>query len=143
MNLQKYKGLKAKQSIFENAYQDFYDGIQNQHNFVINQSKLKSVKSWPFIYWISDEFREKFKGSSVKDLLKNSVGLQTANNNRFLRYWWELESGNTEGWVNYVKGGPYQKWSGNLWLKVNWKNDGYEIKNYADSSGKIKSRPPK
>jgi hypothetical protein len=136
---------KHKKEFCLQALDDYISGTKNKHNHLIPQSKLKIIKTWPFIYWISDEFRENFKKESVKELLKNCVGLQTANNNRFLRYWWELNSDSkgVDGveWVNYAKGGPFKKWSGNLWLKVNWKNNGFEIKNYADSNGKIKSRP--
>ena len=26
------------------------------------QDKIKNINKYPFIYWISDDFREKFKG---------------------------------------------------------------------------------
>ena len=136
---------KYKKDFCLKALDDYIDDIENEHNYTIPQSKLKIIKSWPFIYWISDEFREKFKKDSVKDLLKNCQGLATANNNRFLRFWWELSATdkeiNRESWVYYAKGGPYKKWTGNLWLMVNWKSNGYEIKNYTDEKGKQKSRP--
>jgi Eco57I restriction-modification methylase len=136
---------KYKKDFCLKALDDYIAGVENEHNYTIPQSKLKIIKSWPFIYWISDEFREKFKKESVKDLLKNCQGLATANNNRFLRFWWELspldEKIDIEDWVYYAKGGPYNKWSGNLWLMVNWKSDGHDIKNYTDDKGKQKSRP--
>lgn len=136
---------KFKKDFCLQALDDYISGTKNKHNYTIPQSKLKIIKSWPFIYWISDDFRKNFKKESVKDLLKNCVGLQTGNNNRFLRFWWELNCSPIDAindeWVNYAKGGPFKKWSGNIWLKVNWKNSGVQIKNYADSSGKIKSRP--
>jgi len=119
-------------------------GFHEQPNYLINQDKLKIIKSWPFIYWISDEFRENFKSDSVKDVMKNCQGLATADNNRFLRFWWELASKdkleNCNGWVRYAKGGPYKKWSGNLWLLVNWKSNGSEIRDFKDGSGKQRSR---
>ncbi|WPX40860.1 BREX-1 system adenine-specific DNA-methyltransferase PglX [Akkermansia sp. N21116] len=136
---------KYKKDFCLQALDDHISDTENEHNYTLPQSKLKVIKSWPFIYWISDEFREKFKKESVKDLLKNCQGLATANNNRFLRFWWELSSSdkniNNDDWVYYAKGGPYKKWSGNLWLMVNWKSDGRDIKNYTDDKGKQKSRP--
>jgi len=136
---------KYKKDFCLKALEDYITEVPNENNYTIPQAKLKIIKSYPFIYWISDEFREKFKGYAVKDLLKNCQGLATANNNRFLRFWWELGVNdrqiNNADWVYYAKGGPYQKWSGNLWIRVNWKSNGYEIKNFADSNGKIKSRP--
>lgn len=136
---------KFKKDFCLKALDDYIQGIDNEHNYIIQKDKLKLIKSWPFIYWISDEFREKFKEPSVKDLLKNCQGLATANNNRFLRFWWELSATdkdiNRESWVYYAKGGPYKKWTGNLWLMVNWKSNGHDIKNYKDDKGKQKSRP--
>lgn len=138
-----YEGKRY--NAFVEAYDNLIDGVAYQNNYTIPQSKLKIIKSWPFIYWISDDFRQKFKSESVKDLLKNCQGLATANNNRFLRFWWELSSSdfNIDGndWVYYAKGGPYKKWSGNLWLMVNWKSSGQDVKNYTDDKGKQKSRP--
>lgn len=136
---------KFKKEMFLESLSDYIVELPNKRVYTLEQDKLKIIKSWPFIYWISDEFREKFKKKSVKDLLKNCQGLATANNNRFLRYWWELshldEQINNKNWVYYAKGGPYKKWSGNLWLMVNWKSDGHDIKNYTDENGKQKSRP--
>ncbi len=136
---------KFKKDFCLRALDDAIAGSENEHNYFIPQSKLQIIKTWPFIYWISDEFREKFKGTSVKDVLKNCQGLATANNLRFLRFWWELsEKGkiyDDNSWVFYAKGGPYKKWSGNLWLMVNWKSNGAEIRNYTDDKGKQKSRP--
>jgi Eco57I restriction-modification methylase len=134
---------KFKKGKFLEALADYVSGTANDRAYTLEQFKLKIIKSSPFIYWISDEFREKFKQNSVKDVLKNCAGLQTANNNRFLRFWWELSANSREfpdrSWVYYAKGGPYRKWSGNLWLMVNWKSNGKEIKNYTDADGKQKS----
>ncbi len=136
---------KAKKEKFFEALEDCIQGNDNERVYQLEQSKLKIIKSYPFIYWISDEFRKKFKGNSVKDILKNCQGLATADNNRFLRFWWELNSNDEDvddnDWVNYAKGGPYKKWAGNLWLKVNWKNNGDLIRNFNDEKGKQRSRP--
>lgn len=43
-------------------------------------------------------------------------------------------------WFPYNKGGEFRKWYGNNEFLVNWENDGYEIRNFSDSSGKIRSR---
>jgi len=121
---------------FVKAFDDYLADIENKHNYTIPQSKLKIIKSWPFIYWISDEFREKFKVSSVKDILKNCQGLATSQNIRFLRFWWEVNEENIwtintdtkKKWYLYAKGGPFKKWNGNVWLVVNYEDRGNEIR---------------
>lgn len=44
-------------------------------------------------------------------------------------------------WFPYNKGGDFRKWYGNNDYVVNWENDGYEIRNFKDKNGKLRSRP--
>ena len=94
-------------------------------------------------------------GISLGDISNIKQGLITANNNRFLRQWFEVEYHNINfncsccedtknhffKWVPQNKGGNYRKWYGNKDFIVNWLNDGFEIRNFKDKNGKIKSRP--
>lgn len=120
---------KAKQASLEKAYEDAVNNRQNDRLYTLPQEKLKIIEGWPFIYWISDGFREKFKKNTVGKIADVAEGCKTADNFKYLRFWWENENLESEGWKTYSKGGPYNKWQGNLWLKVNWKNEGSEIKN--------------
>jgi len=130
-----YEGRRY--DILREAYSNLCDGVNNPIVYTLPQSKLKGIKSYPFIYWISDEFREKFGVEDIEDVLKPAQGAATTNNNRFLRFWWEVNkntisncySDDCKKWVNYSKGGPYNKWFGNYWLLINWRNDGEELKN--------------
>jgi type II restriction/modification system DNA methylase subunit YeeA len=110
----------------------------------------------PIAYWMSDSFRQIFTESeSLKNVSNSKVGLQTGDNNRFLRQWYEISS---EGlglgivscaeamqsgkkWFPYNKGGEFRKWYGNMDYVVNWENDGEEIRNFKDDKGKLRSRP--
>ncbi|MCF0219893.1 MAG: BREX-1 system adenine-specific DNA-methyltransferase PglX [Muribaculaceae bacterium] len=128
---------KNKKSYCLEALQDIVQGNLNKHVYHLPQSKLKGIKSYPFIYWISDEFREKFGKDSFNDILAAKKGLGTENI-RFFRFWWEISkdeiSQNYEvdkkKWVFHLKGGPYNKWYGNIWLVIKWENEGYEIKHH-------------
>lgn len=53
--------MKRKDVLFK-AYEDLCNDQPNDRVYTLPQSKLKGIKSYPFIYWISDEFREKFGG---------------------------------------------------------------------------------
>jgi hypothetical protein len=135
---------KRYEALFE-ALDDYISGLENQHNYTIPQEKLKIIKSWPFIYWISDDFRQKFAELLIEKVADIRAGIQTSNNNRFLRFWWEvkkkeilLENDNNKTdkkWVLYSKGGPYQKWFGNLWLTIDWDESGKKLQNYLISRG--------
>ncbi len=118
---------KFKKEKFLGALSDHIKGFKNNRVYELEQSKLKIIKTWPLIYWISDDFRENFKKNMLGEVNKVCTGLSTANNIRFLRFWWEIIDSK---WIPYVKGGPYNKWYGNIWLTVNWEENGKQIKNY-------------
>ena len=116
--------MKRKAVLFE-AYDDYLNNRPNNRVYTLPQSKLKGIKSYPFIYWISDEFREKFGSEDLDSVLDIRQGMASGNNNRFLRFWWEVSRdcistsiGDEKKWVKHVKGGPYKKWYGNGWTLV-------------------------
>lgn len=128
---------KFKKGKFLEALDNDISGISNDRVYTLEQSKLKIIKSWPFIYWISDEFREKFGLSCLEDVANATVGINSGGNERVLRFWWEVEKTtlskryveDKQKWVGYAKGGPFNKWYGNNWLRLNWLNDGAEVIN--------------
>lgn len=126
---------KFKKKIFLEALDNYCDQVVNDRIYELEQTKLKIIKSYPFIYWISDEFREKFTVGIVSDEIDVVKGISSGNNNRFLRFWFELNFKNKfdEGWKYYTKGGPFKKWYGNNWLLIDWKNNGENVKNYQSS----------
>lgn len=115
---------------------DLCEGRKNSRVYRLPQDKLRQIKSWPFIYWISDDFRKKFKETSLGEELRSAQGIATCDNNRFLRFWWEVDPNNIsvdyskdgKRWVGYSKGGPFKKWWGNSWTLIDWENDGYTLK---------------
>lgn len=131
---------KFKKGSLAQAYSDYLNGQSNDRVYTLPQSKLKDIKSYPFIYWISDEFREKFGKTIMDEIFDIRAGIQTSNNNRFLRYPWEITdlrtSNNDKGrWVLYAKGGPYCKWHGNIWLTIDWKDEGSYLQEFLKSRG--------
>ncbi|MGJ0604835.1 BREX-1 system adenine-specific DNA-methyltransferase PglX [Cylindrospermopsis raciborskii] len=108
-------------------------------------------------YWVSDKILEIFQQSKpLNDIANPCVGLQTGNNDRFLRLWTEVNINNIgfgldsreaakksgKKWFPYNKGGEFRKWYGNQEYVVNWENDGFEIRNFGTEHGlKARSRP--
>ncbi|KAA6348337.1 hypothetical protein EZS27_004227 [termite gut metagenome] len=135
---------KFKKDFCLDSLDDFVENRPNKHNITLPQEKLKIIDGWPFIYWISDGFREKFKENIIGKIADVRAGIQTSNNDRFLRFWWEIDyndiiaSDSDRGmkrWSKYSKGGPFNKWFGNLWCLIDWKNDGSYLQNYLKSVG--------
>ncbi|WP_085721968.1 BREX-1 system adenine-specific DNA-methyltransferase PglX [Limosilactobacillus reuteri] len=122
----------------------------------ISQHSFDKIPGSPIAYWAPQALINDFeKGKPLGQLVDAKVGLQTGNNKRFLRYWYEVDFNNIffdahntaeakqsgKKWFPYNKGGSYRKWYGNYDYVVNWQNDGYEIKHFTDSRGKVRSRP--
>lgn len=123
---------KDKKSSILSAYRDFMEGRKNSRLYCLPQSKLKGIKSFPFIYWISDEFREKFTSYYLDKMSDVVSGMKTGNNEGALRFWWEVTDNHK--WAQYTKGGFYNKWYGNNWLKVIIENDFEYIRSQASYS---------
>jgi len=117
---------KAKQASLEKAYEDAINNRQSNRLYTLPQEKLKIIEGWPFIYWISDGFREKFKTKKIGSIAYAIEGFKSNNNDKVLRYFWENELSFTKESVYrlYSKGGGYNKWHGNVWIAIKWLNDG-------------------
>ncbi|EJF4350542.1 BREX-1 system adenine-specific DNA-methyltransferase PglX, partial [Escherichia coli] len=87
------------------------------------------------------------KYNPLSSYLDAREGMTTADNDRFLRFWWEVNNRkiykleqDSNKWYPYQKGGEARKWYGNNEWIVNWENDGEEIKNNKDiTSGRVRS----
>lgn len=115
-----------------------------QIKFISNQYNFNKIPGKAFAYWISDNFIKCFENKQLSDYGVACVGLQTSDNKRFLREWYEVDINkigfnipnikesiaSKKKWFPYNKGGDYRKWYGNNLEVVNWENDGAEIRKY-------------
>lgn len=128
-------------------------GKRNRFDAII-QDDLSRVPESPIAYWASANSVKAFSSKKIGDLAETRLGMATADNNRFLRFWFEVdfrkiglgvksrEEAIVSGkrWFQYQKGGEYRKWFGNLDIFVNWQNDGFEIQNFVDEeTGRVRS----
>lgn len=119
--------------------------VQNERLKTAKPDDFKNIPGSPVAYWLEKELVGVFStGQALLEVAEPTVGLQTSNNAKFLRYWHEvgfdniyLSAKNSEEalasgckWFPYNKGGDYARWYGNHEYVVNWKNNGEEIKNY-------------
>jgi hypothetical protein len=152
-----------KEAALTSIVNSLYSGTGNPDIlFQVDPAKFSKVPNSPFAYWVGDEIRELFtkfppfegEGRTVR------VGLQTSDDFRFVRAWWEvpaehrLDAGNgpdwredlpafqawcrkrtNEGkyWVPFAKGGEYSPYYADIHLVVNWKGEGEEMKAFSGS----------
>lgn len=111
---------------------------------------FKFLPSTRIAFWMPRSIMNVFRFNPI---YKNTpgevqVGLQTSDNFRFIRLAWEIqptEIGNSiecitkkgKTWAFYAKGGEYAPYYADIHLTINWAMNGYEVKNYRDSTGKI------
>ena len=113
------------------------DEILNDKNkFTIKQNLFRNIPNYPIAYWINDKIINVFLNSKqLGDLMPVKKGMDTGNNNKYLRYWFEISNLNftpffeNTKWVPYDKGGNFRKWYGNNEYVINWEDNGYELKN--------------
>ncbi len=143
MEVQRIKTLEA----IENPDCGYY--------YETNQDNFKLIPGSPIAYWASNRIYKIFGCNKLSDYGDAKQGIATSDNNRFLRFWHEVNNCSTgisslsreeaiksnKKWFPYNKGGQYKKWYGNRDYLVNWENDGYEIKNFKDNRGNLRSRP--
>ncbi len=116
-----------KEQYTKEALHNYINKIPDKNLYTIDQSKLKLIKSWPFIYWISDTFRDKFGGENLSSYHMGE-GFKSNNNLKILRFWWEISDKKIGSeYFPYTKGGQYNKWYGNSWLTLKWENNGTEL----------------
>ena len=110
--------------------------------YISKQEAFANIPGSPIAYWVSDSFIQTFQYPKLGELAKPRQGMATSDNNRFMRYWYEVaigkicfdasdaESAKASGkkWFPYNKGGEFRKWYGNNFFVLNWENDGEEIK---------------
>jgi len=155
-----YKGGFIKLSDFrgsENQAPKTLQAIANPdcgYFFRIASSEFKKIPGAPIAYWVSKSIRDIFATSKPLGSIANAkVGLQTGDNDRFLRFWFETDfcrigfgmgsrqeaKNSGKKWFPYNKGGEFRKWYGNQEYVVNWENDGEEIRAFTFENGKQRS----
>lgn len=145
ISLEKFPGA-SQQSI------KTLEAIQNsecEYLYHFDVESLKIIPGFPIVYWASGTVFNQYKHYPlIYNICPPKPGLSTGDNNRFLRFWQEVEFNkisftgiNSLKWYPINKGGEYRRWYGNQQYIVNWNKNGYEIKNFRDGHGKLKSRP--
>lgn len=129
----------------ENQAPKTLEAIQNPQCgwfYTANQKDFEKIPGSPIGYWLSEKIISLFVDSpAIKDVIIARQGMATGNNERFIRFWSEIDfinfNRNATCIVNahktnkrfypYNKGGEYRKWYGNQNYVISFSNSDFEI----------------
>ena len=120
----RYESATSKEKLFKDSENLFYATL----------SQTCQIEGAPLSYWLPRAMLPLFAQSTIGNRFICRAGMQTGDNEQFLRFWYEPSARSVAHftpdtkWYSYNKGGSQRKWYGNLDLVVNWENNGFDIK---------------
>lgn len=143
-NFETYKASFVRLVDYNSQRKKELEFLSGNNSYVMKKEIISRIPGSPIAYWVSEKMIMGFlEGIQLKELVVASVGIQTGDNDKFVRNWWELQTSNIcfkaikkedtfsvkAKWYPYNKGGFYRKWYGNDECVIEWQNDGENIKN--------------
>ena len=117
-------GVYLKLNKCESKEEKFLSG--DYEKIIFNQQNFSDFPGYQIAYWVTEDVRKCFKLNKISDYFFSDGRNITGNNNKFLRFHWEVDHnkiGKNKKWLNYVKGGSYRKWYGNIIDVVDWSEE--------------------
>ena len=115
--------------------------LSGQNRYTAQQTNFSKIPGSPIAYWVSEAFLGVFNQPVLSRNAIIQEGLKTADNDRFIRKWWEIEylcsniSQNfNPKWVKHTKGGAFRRWYGNNEDLLNYENNGAELRAFKAAS---------
>jgi type II restriction/modification system DNA methylase subunit YeeA len=151
----KVKSEYIRLSDFKGAYNQpikTLEAIKNPniyYRYHIINDKFLNIPGYPIAYWVSNNvFRIYSENTSISEIGKACKGIDTGNNDIFLRLWHEVNAydiginlneykcaiNSSYKYYPYNKGGGFRKWYGNNEYVILWDDNGKKIRNYKKSN---------
>lgn len=142
----KYNFKEYTKDVMSLPYSEAGNRIYYPH---VSQQDFEKIPGCPIGYWVSQAQIKVFKISKpLSEYCKSGKGLDSGDNERFLRYWQEIgytkiglgynscneAKSSYKKWFPFNKGGAFRKWYGNNEYVLNWEDDGKEIKEFNKSN---------
>ncbi|GAB1475210.1 BREX-1 system adenine-specific DNA-methyltransferase PglX [Bacillota bacterium] len=143
-----YKGTFFRLVDYSSQFEKESAFINRSNRYIASQENLEKIPGLPIAYWISKEMIHTFNYPNTGTIEYPKQGLSSADNNRFLRFWYEVaytnfnsKCGSNEEtklmfvrWFPFNKGGEFRKWYGNNDYVINWESDGFELRNFKNAA---------
>ncbi|MDR2657194.1 MAG: BREX-1 system adenine-specific DNA-methyltransferase PglX, partial [Oscillospiraceae bacterium] len=136
-----YKGVYVRLVDIDVADGKEREFLSGSHRCSADSGNFAKIPGSPVAYWLSKVILLPFEiADTVSKVAEGKVGLQTGNNDLFLRLWFEViidtisfRADSSFKWFPYNKGGSYRRWYGNAEYVLNWANKGNGIKSFQGS----------
>ena len=116
---------KSNQIMIRKISDEAQNQIVNGEISTLKQEKLYMIKGYPFIFSVSDNFRKIFRNKSIGDyenIFEVRKGIVTANNNKFLKYRWEVPFDKIGSeFLSYNK--EHSLYSSDIFNVLDWRNE--------------------
>lgn len=113
-----------KGTALHQAIQQLAQKQPNSNTFAVEPESFQQVPGATFAYWVSEKLLKLFTDLFLFESSRRSVlvGLQTSDDFRFIRTFWECESpdGKPQTFFPLAKGGGFSKFYSDIYLAVNW-----------------------
>jgi hypothetical protein len=144
------------------AIQGLQQGRPSSQSYLLAPIRFRNLPSAPFAYGLPQAVFALFAKSPCFESSTRHIraGVQTSDDFRFLRAWWEISQrelfqfdgmpdwaaeisdfqaacrlhSTERTWCTFTKGGEYSPYSSEIPLVINWRNEGKEIKAYAETT---------
>jgi len=86
-----------------------------KNRYEAKQEDFEKIPGSPIAYWVSDRVIDNFvKSEKLSKYVNPRRGMDTNNNEKFLRYWFEVDNNKINiNWIKSNIGGEFRKWEGN------------------------------
>lgn len=129
-SIKKYNGSYVRLTRYNDYARkkdEYLKSIENFNNrYITSFNEFFKIPGSPIAYWLSNSFLQIFKLDTNIELLADKLisGNKTANNNKFLKFLWEVDSYKIgTRWQFYAKGGEFRKWYGNIENIIDWSDN--------------------
>jgi hypothetical protein len=104
---------------------------ENRYN-EITSDNFSKIPGSPIAYWLPDNTYLSFEKKPVGHYFVSGGRTKTHNNNKYVRYFWEINN-QANYWKVFMNGGDFKKYYGNNWHVVNWSEE--SLKHYQSKGG--------
>lgn len=118
------------------------------NRFVVSQSDLRRLPGAQIAYWVQPATLHAFSGEAFTSYATPRIGIQSGDNEKHYRYWFEISAGSirrdvssisdtaglSRAWVPLQRGGDRRRWYGNVDSVVNLASAGSVILNSWNAS---------